>query len=240
MVQQTVLVTGGTGIVGKSLITSMHNAGYTVITTSRQGTMVDGAETIAVDLLAEGGVKNLVTKLRERGMEINHLINNFRDVGNLKTEAGRPSPEQWQREYLSSVVVPYNLSYALMDEGTLRSVINITSIYGITAGNLSLYNGSEAAAPIHYNVSKAAEIHLSREMAVRLADKNIRVNSIAYGGIKGRADTDFEMRYAALCPQKGMLEPSDLSGAALFLLSDQAAGRITGQVLQVDGGWTIW
>ena len=175
-----------------------------------------------------------------KDVQIHCLINNFRDAGNLKTETGRPSQEQWQREYLAAVVVPYELSIALADVGGLKSVINITSMYGITAGNLSLYNGNEAAAPIHYNVSKAAEIHLSREMAVRLADKEIRVNGIAYGGIKGRADADFEKRYAALCPQQGMLNASDLSGAALFLLSDQAAGRVTGQILQVDGGWTIW
>jgi NAD(P)-dependent dehydrogenase (short-subunit alcohol dehydrogenase family) len=238
MMKQTVLITGGTGVVGKALISSMSEAGYKVITTSRQGTVVDGAETIKVDLLAEGGVRALLDALK--GVQVNCLINNFRDAGNLKTETGRPSQEQWHREYLAAVVVPYELSIALADAGALKSVINVTSMYGITAGNLSLYNGNEAAAPIHYNVSKAAEIHLSREMAVRLAAKDIRVNAIAYGGIKGRADADFEKRYAALCPQQGMLDASDLSGAALFLLSDQAAGRITGQVLQVDGGWTIW
>lgn len=240
MVKKTVLITGGTGVVGKALISSMYEAGYRVITTSRQGTAVEGAETIKVDLLVEGGVKALVDTLKGKGVQVDHLINNFRDVGNLKTETGRPSQEQWQREYLSSVVVPYELTLALADAGSLKSIINITSIYGITAGNLSLYNGNQAAAPIHYNVSKAAEIHLSREMAVRLADRNIRVNAIAYGGIKGRADAEFENRYAAFCPQQGMLDPSDLPGAALFLLSDQGARRITGQVLQVDGGWTIW
>ena len=238
MTTQTVLITGGTGLVGKALISSMNMAGYKIITTSRQGTPVDGAETIAVDLLADGGAKALVDAVK--GLQIDHLINNFRDVGNLKTEKGVPSQAQWQREYLSSVVVPYELSLALLDSSPLKSVINITSIYGITAGNLSLYNGNQAAAPIHYNVSKAAEIHLSREMAVRLADKGVRVNAIAYGGIKGRADTDFEKRYAALCPQQGMLEAGDLAGSVLYLLSDQAAGRVTGQVLQVDGGWTIW
>ncbi len=238
MTTQTVLITGGTGLVGKALISSMNMAGYKIITTSRQGTPVDGAETIAVDLLADGGAKALVDAVK--GLQIDHLINNFRDVGNLKTEKGVPSQAQWQREYLSSVVVPYELSLALLDSSPLKSVINITSIYGITAGNLSLYNGNQAAAPIHYNVSKAAEIHLSREMAVRLADKGVRVNAIAYGGIKGRADTDFEKRYAALCPQQGMLEAGDLAGSVLYLLSDQASGRVTGQVLQVDGGWTIW
>ncbi|HEU4839752.1 MAG TPA: SDR family oxidoreductase [Micavibrio sp.] len=240
MTKQTVLITGGTGVVGRALISAMDMAGYRVVTTSRQGSSVDGAETISADLLEEGGVAALIDSLKKAGIAVDHLINNFRDSGNLKTDSGRPSQEQWQREYMSSVIVPFDLAMRLTDLGGLKSVINITSIYGITAGNLSLYNGNQAAAPIHYNVSKAAEAHLTREMAVRLVDKNIRVNAIAYGGIKGRADADFEKRYAALCPQQGMLESSDLPGAALFLLSDQAAGRVTGQVLQVDGGWTIW
>jgi len=123
---------------------------------------------------------------------------------------------------------------------SLKSVIHITSIYGITASNLSLYEGNQRAAPIHYNIAKAAQIHLTRELAVRLAHKNIRVNAVAYGGIKGRADQGVEDRYDCLCPLGGMLESDDLSGAISFLLSSKSSAKITGQTLQVDGGWTLW
>ena len=58
------------------------------------------------------------------------------------------------------------------------------------------------------------------------------MNGVAYGGIKGRADEEFEKKYAALCPFEGMLEMDDLAGALLFLLSGKSAGKMTGQILQ--------
>ncbi|MCI5059467.1 MAG: SDR family oxidoreductase [Alphaproteobacteria bacterium] len=237
---ETILITGGTSVVGKALIPELTAQGYEVVFTSRNKDVhIQGATCVPVDLLKEDGVEALSAQLKN--YKISHLINNFRDVDNLKTDdKARPSQAQWLREYQAAVSVPYALSMMLADQGNLKSVINITSVYGITAGNLNLYEGDQRAAPIHYNVAKAAEIHLTKEMAVRLADQNIRVNAVAYGGIKGRADKDFEKRYEALCPFEGMLETSDLIGAVSFLLSDKAAGKITGQTLQVDGGWTLW
>lgn len=242
MTQETILITGGTSVVGKAVIPDLIQKRYKVFFTSRnKDSQIEGAECIQADLLSTNGAADLTQYLNQNNISINHLINNFRDIENLKTnEGGEPTSEQWIREYQSSVIVPYEIAQQIAKVGTLKSIINITSIYGVSAANLNLYDGDQRSAPIHYNVSKAAEIHLTKEMAIRLAEKKIRVNAVAYGGIKGRANSGFENKYAALCPLEGMLDQEDLSGALLFLLSQESSAKLTGQTIQIDGGWTLW
>jgi hypothetical protein len=144
-------------------------------------------------------------------------------------------------EFQLSVVVAYELTMGLLAEETavLENVINISSIYGIVASNQHLYLEPKKQTPIHYGVCKAAMIHLTKELAVRLAPDYIRVNAISYGGIEGRVSGDFLERYAALCPQGRMLTSEDIAEPALFLASVGASG-VTGHNLVVDGGWSVW
>jgi NAD(P)-dependent dehydrogenase (short-subunit alcohol dehydrogenase family) len=109
------------------------------------------------------------------------------------------------------------------------SVINIASIGGIHV---------DIGAIGYYNTTKAAVLHLSKQLANELAPK-VRVNAIAPGLVK----TDFaralwepnEAATASMIPMGRIGEPDDIAGAAVFLASD-AASWITGQNLVVDGG----
>ena len=109
------------------------------------------------------------------------------------------------------------------------SIINITSVGGITSG---------PSAIAYYDISKAAVIHLTKKLAAELAPK-VRVNAIAPGLVK----TDFaralwepaEAAVAKSMPLKRLGEPEDIAGGALFLASD-AASWITGTTMVIDGG----
>ena len=109
------------------------------------------------------------------------------------------------------------------------SVINISSVGGLRA---------DAGAIGYYNATKAAVLHLTRQLANELAPK-VRVNGIAPGLVK----TDFaralwepnEGATAAMLPMKRLGTPEDIASSAVFLASD-AASWITGQTLVVDGG----
>jgi NAD(P)-dependent dehydrogenase (short-subunit alcohol dehydrogenase family) len=88
-----------------------------------------------------------------------------------------------------------------------------------------------------YNVSKAALVHLTRQLAAELAP-TVRVNALAPGLIR----TEFsqvlwadEERAAAMQPLRRLGTPADCAAAALYLLSD-AASFVTGETLVVDGG----
>jgi NAD(P)-dependent dehydrogenase (short-subunit alcohol dehydrogenase family) len=95
-----------------------------------------------------------------------------------------------------------------------------------------------------YNISKAADFQLARNLAYELSPHNIRINCIAPGLVK----TDFaralwdtpeaELRSSAGTPLRRLGEPDDIAGAAVFLAS-RAGAWMTGQAIVVDGGSTI-
>ena len=109
------------------------------------------------------------------------------------------------------------------------SVINITSVGGMA---------NEVGGIGYYNASKAAVIHLTRQLAAELAP-GVRVNAIAPGIVR----TDFaralwepdEEGLGRRLPLRRIGMPDDISGAAVYLASD-AAAWVTGDVIVVDGG----
>jgi 7-alpha-hydroxysteroid dehydrogenase len=91
-----------------------------------------------------------------------------------------------------------------------------------------------------YASSKAAESHLTRNIAFDLGPKNIRVNAIAPGATRTYAlstvlTPEIETAMLRRTPIKRLGEPEDMANAALFLCSP-AASWISGQVLTVSGG----
>jgi NAD(P)-dependent dehydrogenase (short-subunit alcohol dehydrogenase family) len=121
-------------------------------------------------------------------------------------------------------------SYAVK-AGLGGSVINVASIGGL---------GVEPGIG-WYNVTKAAVLHITRQLAYELAPE-IRVNALAPGLVKTKLaralwEGPGEERIAAHIPLRRLGLPDDIATAALFLASD-AASWITGQTLVVDGGTT--
>ena len=95
-----------------------------------------------------------------------------------------------------------------------------------------------------YNISKAADFQLARNLAVEFGPHNIRVNCIAPGLIKtdfARAlweNADTLKAATARTPLGRIGEPDEIAGAAVFLAA-RAGSYITGQAIVVDGGATI-
>ncbi len=252
---KTIFLTGGTGKLGRQFIDHFLDSGARIVFTSRKKTSIDELCALYKDSVREGkltGIKidleskhsalEIEERLTEKGITVDCLINNARNTDHLA--AGRTPRilrEKWQGEFTLGVLVPYELSLMLATrvQSNLQCIVNIASMYGVVATNPSLYEQENEIAAINYGVVKAALIHLTRELAVRLANRNIRVNAISYGGVSGRADHSFEERYARLCPMGRMLKDSEVAGAVDFLISDAAIG-ITGHNLVVDGGWSVW
>jgi NAD(P)-dependent dehydrogenase (short-subunit alcohol dehydrogenase family) len=92
-----------------------------------------------------------------------------------------------------------------------------------------------------YNISKAALIHMTRQLAIELAPA-VRVNALAPGIIKTSFSRALyennEESTAARQPMGRLGTPDDVAAAALFLLSD-ASSWMTGEVVVIDGGGAL-
>lgn len=119
-------------------------------------------------------------------------------------------------------------THAMKDSGGV--IINVASIGGIDVGP---FIGA-------YNVSKAALIHMTRQLAMELAP-GVRVNAVAPSVVRTRLSAALwdggEQHTAQAHPLRRIGEPADIAQAITFLASD-AASWITGVILPVDGGMT--
>lgn len=250
---KVILITGGTGKIGSHLVAHFLKKSWTVLSTTRKKknfnsvikrhsleAYEDNLFIIEVDFENDNAIQRIEEYLIEQSLSPNVVVHNARSLDYLKiNETGRTESEDLQMEFYMAVTFPYLLTNSLLDLGELENVVFISSMYGVVAPTPKLYDDFESSSPVQYGTAKAAQIHLVKELAVRLAKYDARVNCVSFGGIKGRTNEEFQKRYKELTPQGKMLDESDVNGPVDFLVSDKSK-NMTGQNIIVDGGWTIW
>lgn len=252
-----ILLTGATGKFGKVITKHLIEQGHHVIGTSRSQSNLaelpaqlgigpsqfnDHFTGIEVDLSEPDAIRRICDILNNKNIAVTHIINNARSIEFLKTEPnGVVSAHNFTQEFVVDVVIPYELSMALVKDRSqhLRQIIHIGSQYGTVAANLNLYDQPQVESAIHYSVAKAALVHLTREMAVRLASRQVQVNCVSYGGVQGRVNEAFKQRYAALSPIGRMLQEDEIL-APIDMLINHPSICMTGHTLHADGGWSLW
>jgi len=244
---RTALVTGGGRGIGRHLALGLAEAGADVLVASRRAAACDEvasavealgrrAAARAADLSRPEEVDALADWAIERAGRLHVLVNNAGTIWGAPT---LEFPMQaWDRVFGVNVRALWQLSQRVarhMRDAGGGAILNVTSI--------SAQRGSEESAEpaIAYGASKAAVEALTRDMAVKLAPHNVRVNAIAPGPF----DTDM-MDYVRRDParlrdfyrqvplRRAGLE-DDIKGVGVFLASD-AAAFVTGVTLVVDGG----
>ena len=118
------------------------------------------------------------------------------------------------------------------------NIINLASIYGVIAPRFEIYDNTPMTMPVEYAAIKSGLIHLSKYMAKYFKGKNIRVNTISLGGIEDKQPEAFLKAYKEFCLNKGMLNPNDIAGTLIYLLSDLSK-FVNGQNIVVDDGFTL-
>jgi glucose 1-dehydrogenase len=118
---------------------------------------------------------------------------------------------------------------AMIDAGVAGSLVSISSVGGVVAGD-----NTHA-----YGMSKAGLIHLAKSMAVSLAPYGIRANSVGPGGIntamQHKLSVDERRASLSRTPLLRLAEPQEIAQVALFLASD-ASSYVTGHTIIADGG----
>lgn len=123
------------------------------------------------------------------------------------------------------------------------SVILFSSMYGRVSPDPRVYQTPMSPNPIEYGVAKAGIEQMIRYLAVTWAPDGIRVNGVAPGPFPNskvqRDHPEFVKRLADKVPMGRIGKAGEMAGAVAFLASD-ASSFMTGQVLAIDGGWTVW
>lgn len=141
--------------------------------------------------------------------------------------------EEWRRVFAVNSDGAFNVTREFLPAMIAKkrgSIVNVSSMWGVTG----------ASCEVAYSASKAALIGMTRALAKEVAPSNIRVNAVAPGAV----DTDMMKCYSpeelaavtADIPLGRLAAPEEIARAVKFLLESE---YITGQVLTVDGGFTL-
>lgn len=198
------------------------------------------------DLEIESERNSLLGFVKENYEQLNAVINNAAFVGksNLKgwsTKFSEQSLETWRRAIEVNLTSIFHLCqglFPILEHSTGASIVNIASIYGMYGPDWRLYQNTSMGNPAAYAASKGGLIQLTRWLSTTIAP-NIRVNSVAPGGILADQPESFIQEYVGRVPLKRMTMPDDVANAVVFLASDFSK-YITGEIISVDGGWGIW
>lgn len=244
-----VLVTGAAGAVGTLLCQALVELGVRVVATDSRGQAGPRKHSdfswIDANLESEKDRDRLVAAVRNTSREslgIVHVASFVGDttasgwIGELKNQ----STETWRRAIEVGLTAPFAITRDLSDvlrQSPGSAIVNVSSIYSSLGPDWSLYEGTEMGNPAAYGVAKAGLEQLTRWLATSLSP-NVRVNAVSPGGLKRNQPPDFASRYEAKTLLRRMGSEADVVNAILFLLSEKSA-YVTGQVLVVDGGYSI-
>lgn len=236
---KTALVTGGSRGIGKEIAAALTNAGAKVLITSRtEESCKQASEEIGCEYEpghvgkdAERVIDACIARLGGVDILVNNAATN--PYAGPLIEADVP---RWNKTIEVNMTAPLVWSQLVWNkwqkDHTGCSILNLSSVGGLTTNP---FLGV-------YDVTKAALIHMTEQLAAELAP-NSRVNAIAPGLVK----TDFAKflwqdgkgeALSEVYPMKRLGTVQDIAAAAVFLVSDQASW-VTGQTLVVDGGGLI-
>ena len=246
-----VIVTGGSGLIGSAFVQALADRGDNVV-------IADVDEASALHLIDDLNSDRVqfqrcdITEPENVDAVFQQGTERFGRVDAL-VHAAYPHTKGWGTpfEELRADDLNVNLSMQLgstimMSQRAVRyfkqqghgHLVHIASIQGVAAPKFEHYEGTAMTSPIEYTAIKSGVIAITRYLAKYLAGSGIRVNCISPGGILDGQPESFLKRYRSSCTTKGMLDPDDLTGALLFLLSEQSQ-FINGQNLVVDDGWSL-
>lgn len=242
---KTAIVTGATRGIGKGIALKLAKAGANIAFTFASST--EKAKAFETDLKALGvhakGYQSNAADFSEAEKLTDEVLKEFGSADILVNNAGitrdtllmRMTEQQWDEVLNTNLKSVFALTKAVMRpmmKNKSGSIINITSVVGIT-GN---------AGQANYAASKAGMIGFTKSVAKELGSRNIRCNAVAPGFIEtemtNALSEEVRAEWAKGIALKRGGTSEDVANCVLFLASDLST-YITGQTINVCGGMVM-
>jgi NAD(P)-dependent dehydrogenase (short-subunit alcohol dehydrogenase family) len=240
--QKVALITGAARGIGLAVATRFLADGFDVVLLDIDGDLLaksvsslgapDTTLAVICDVSDANAVASAFAEVERRFGRLDVLVNNAGVA--VFAPLMETSDADWSRVLAVNLTGPFLCTKAavpLMRRHGGGAILNITSISGLRASTLRSAYGS----------SKAGLAHLTKQLAVELAESGIRVNGVAPGPVdtamaKAVHSPEIRADYHDAIPLNRYGLEEELAEAIFFLCSDRAS-YITGQILAVDGGF---
>ncbi len=250
-----VVVTGGAGLLGRAFVRAILEEGGTAVIADVNPTAakrvkadmlasIPGAsvEVATLDITSKASIARLIARCMKRHGRVDALVNGAYP---RTARYGRDLEEVEYEDFCENVNLHLGGYFLCTQQFAMHfarhgggSIVNISSIYGVVPPRFDVYEGTGLRNSVEYAVIKSGLQHMSRYFVRYYAGKNVRINLISPGGILDRQPERFLENYRRHCQNKGMLDPQDICGTLVFLLSDKSR-YINGQNIIVDDGFTL-
>lgn len=241
------IVTGANSGIGKKTAELFAREGAILVLAARRmekllevenALKAQGTSVISVqaDVSVEADCKNVVEKTVEAFGRVDVLVNNA-GMADKHRPITRCEPDWWKQVVevnQDSVYYMTKAALVYMEQAHYGSIVNVSSIGGVTAGS-----------GVAYSASKAAVIAIAKNVAIQYAGRGIRCNCVCPGPTPTALNTPeqiatFDQEFASLCAQHMYMDlpeadVEDQANAILYFASD-VSKAVTGQYLVVDYG----
>ncbi len=259
LTERTIFITGSGGVLGSTYVRRMLGEGAKVVASDLPGQRADALRAAhegkanfrfyEFDVADEAQVEGIFERIMADGWKPNVVLNNAAITGELLMGAGKPFPDfantsvsDWDRTLRTNLTGAFMVARQ-MDRDIVGkwpcTLINVASMYALNGPHHQIYDGMPFKSFSAYSTTKAGIHGLTLWLAGYWAARQATVNTIAPGAVFNGHSEEFQRRVGALIMAGRMAQPDEIADAMLFLCSAQA-GYMTGQLVNVDGGFSGW
>lgn len=267
LIENLVVVTGATGLLGKQhVLAVLEEGGRVVLLDIEPEAIAEFASELSVthegsflafecDITNEQELFKVLSKVEKSFGTPNGLVNNAAINPSVEKNSKRfnrledITKSAWDQEFQVGLWGAFLCSRvfgnAMIKAQIPGSIVNISSDHGIIAPNQNLYkvdgltDSEQPVKPVTYSVIKHGLVGLTKYLATYWATNGVRVNTLCPGGVLNGQNQEFLNRFNSIVPMGRPAFPMEYQGALKFMLSNESS-YMTGSTVVVDGGRSVW